>query len=236
RSFLNGQSSQQGNPFLLPSFSDNIEISHTFQRNLTTTLTLRRTTDAYAFLFDLDDATQQQNITYRNIFDESNISFMTSYQFSFAKWWTGQALLFYSYSHAKKINPDDNIVLMNQAGLYGSMNNRLTLNKIIRGEVNCWYITPYGANLYSFERSYALDVAISFQNLIKGMTLTIGAYDIFDSSPRTASSVINGVRHDFIARPSNRYLRVALSYNFGNNKINTRQRRFGNEDVQNRSN
>jgi len=238
RSFLSGQSSQQGNPFLLPSFADNLELTHNYKHNLSTTLTLSHTSDAYSFLFDLNDETQQQRITYKNLFNEKNISLVTSYQFSFTKWWTGQALLFYSYSLAKKINPIDNISLMNEAGIYGSMNNRLILNKAktIRGEVNFWYISPYSANIYSFEKAYSLDLAVSFQDLIKGMTLTIGAYDVFDSSPRTATSIINNVRHDFIARPSNQYFRIALSYGFGNEKINTRERRFGNEEVRSRSN
>ena len=238
RSFLSGQSSQQGNPFLLPSFSDNLELTHNYNHNLSTTLTLRRTTDAYSFLFDLNDETQQQNITYKNLFNENNISLVSSYQFSFTKWWTGQALLFYSYSLAKKINPSDNITLMNKAGIYGSMNNRLTLNKAktITGEANFWYISPYSANIYSFEKAYSLDLAVSFKDVIKGMNLTIGAYDIFDSSPRTSTSIINNVRHGFIARPSNRYVRVSLSYGFGNEKINKQERRFGNEEVRSRSN
>ncbi|MEM7036572.1 MAG: TonB-dependent receptor [Bacteroidota bacterium] len=237
RSFLSGQSSQQGNPFLLPSFSHNLELTHTFRQNLSTTLTLRRTTGGYAFLFDLDDATQQQNITYKNLFHENNISLMTSYQLNLAPWWTGQALLFYSYSHSRKINPADDVALMNGGGLYSSLRQRFAFNKArtLHGELNFWYMTPFKANLYRFDESSALDLALSWQSLLKGLTLTLSAHDIFDKSPRAVTSVVNGVQHRFIARPSNRYVKLSIAYGFGREGRDRSPRAFGNEEVRGRS-
>ena len=238
RSFLSSQSSQQGNPFLLPSFSDNIELTHTFKSNLSTTVSFRHTSDAYSFLFDLNDETQEQKITYKNLFRENHLSIMTSYQLDVVPWWHARALLYYGKGEAKKLNPEDKIALMNSAELYASLNNRLTMNKskTIIGEINFWYSSPFSANIYSFGKSYSLDFALSFKSLIKGMNLTIGAYDVFNSAPRTITSTINNVGHNFIAYPSSRYFRVSLAYNFGNNKILTRERNFGNEDVRRRSN
>ena len=238
RSFLSSQSSQQGNPFLLPSFSDNLELTHTFNSNLSTTVSFRHTSDAYSFMFDLNDETQEQNITYKNLFQENHLSIMTSYNLDVVPWWHARALLYYGKGDAKKLNAADNIALMNSAELYTSLNNRLTLNKskTMIGEINFWYSSPFSANIYSFGKSYSLDIALSFKSLIKGMNLTVGAYDVFNSSSRTITSNINNVEHHFIAYPSSRYMRVALSYSFGNEKISTRERNFGNEEVRRRSN
>ncbi len=236
RSFFSRQSSQQGNPYLLPSFSDNIELTHSFIPDLSTTLTLRRTTNAYSFLFGLNDETQEQTISYKNLFNENSISIMTSYQFNLTPWWNAQALIFAGYSKSQALSTEDNVALMNGGRAYASVNNRLTLNKskTITGEINFWYDSPYSASLYHFGQASALDLAIRFKAIAKGMNLTIGVYDVFNSSPRNISSTVNNVSHNFYADTSNRHFRVALSYKFGNEKIKTRARAFGNEEVRGR--
>jgi hypothetical protein len=49
-------------------------------------------------------------------------------------------------------------------------------------------------------------------------------------------SEFNGIEQNYISRPSNRYFRISLAYNFGNEKISVKNRQFGNEDQRNRSN
>jgi iron complex outermembrane receptor protein len=173
-----------------------------------------------------------------HLYNENRFSITTSYEFTFTPWWNARTVLFYSHSLSNALDPNDNVKLSNGANLYGSINNRLTLNKAktISSEINFWYDNPFSANLYSFGTAYSLDIAVHFKSIVKGLDLTIGAYDIFNSSPRTITSFNNGVQHDFMVYPSNRYVRVSLAFNFGNNKISTRDRDFGNEDVRRRSN
>jgi len=238
RSFLSGQSSQQGNPFLQPSFSHNFELTHTFQHNLSTTVRYYKTKNAYSFIFDLNDETQQQNITYKNLFNESGLTIMSNYQLDITPWWTTQNMVYFGYSNSKKTNQKDNIVLNKGNRFYASINNKITLDKRkkINAEVNFWYDSPYKINIYQLGKSSSLDLAISFNDLVKGMNLSLGVHDVFFKSPRTVLSTINGVDHFFTARPSNRFFRLSMSYTFGNKKIKNNNRGFGNEDVRRRSN
>lgn len=238
RSFLNGQSSQQGNPFLRPSFTQNIELSHIFRSNLNTTITLRQTEDTYSFVFDLNDETQEQLITYKNLFDEQALSITSQYEFSPMTRWTTQAFIYYGIGNSKKIKEADQIKLKNSGRLYASLNNQVHFNKekTITGQANIWWDSPYSQNIYSFGKAYSLDLSITVRELIKGWTFTLGAYDIFNSSPRQVTSQINNVNHRFKAYPSNRYVRLYLAYSFGNKKINHQRRNFGNENIRGRSN
>lgn len=238
RSFFNGQSAQEGNPFLRPSFTQNIELSHTFKSNLNTTITLRQTEDAYSFIFDLNDQSQQQLITYRNLFDEQALSINSQYEFSPATKWTTQTFIYYGIGNSKKIKDEDQISLKNSGRFYASLNNQVHFNqaKTITGQANIWWDSPYSQNIYSFGKAYSLDLFITARELIKGWTFTLGAYDIFNSSPREVTSQINNVNHRFKAYPSNRYVRLYTAYSFGNKKINTQNRNFGNENIRGRSN
>lgn len=238
RTFISSQSSQEGNPFLRPAFSDNLEFTYNYKYNLSIHVAYSHISDGYSFIFGLNDETQEQKITHKNLYNENRFSISASYEFTFTPWWNARTMLFYSHSLSNAINPNDNVGLYNGGGLYGSINNSLTLNKAktISSEINFWYDSPYNANLYSFGTAYALDIALNFKSIAKGLDLTVGVYDIFNSSPRTITSSNNGVQHDFMVYPSSRYARVSLSYNFGNNKISNRGRNFGNEDVRRRSN
>ncbi|MEM9525643.1 MAG: TonB-dependent receptor [Bacteroidota bacterium] len=238
RTFLSGQSSQRGNPFLLPSYAYNFELNHTFRSKLSTTLTFRRLQNAFSFLFDLDDATQQQTITYKNLFSENGASLMSSYNFEVTPWWHGRGLLFYNYSFSQKLDPAETIQLNNGSEWYASLNQQFHLNtdRTISAEVNFWYNSAYNTNIYRLGEAHQLDLTLQFRSLLPGMTLSIGGYDLFNASPRTASSTINGVEHDFVAFPSNRFFRLSLAYHFGNEEVNPRQRRFGNEEIRGRSN
>ncbi|MEL7160306.1 MAG: outer membrane beta-barrel family protein [Bacteroidota bacterium] len=238
RSFLSAQSSQQGNPFLLPSFSHNVEFAYVHRGNLTATLTFQYVKDAYSFIFDLDDANQEQIITYRNVYDQQLASLQLRYQLDLAPWWTTRLFFYGDVNQSDKINPEDNLTLDGRGRYYLSSNNQFTLHEArnISGEINFWYDSPYRANLYRFGRASALNVALNWRSFLPGADLTVGVYDVLNTSPRTVASTINGIEHNFRAFPSNRYLRFSLAYRFGNENIRADGRDFGNEEVRQRSN
>jgi len=238
RVFISGQSTQNGNPMLRPSFTDNVELSYTYKYNFNTTLAYGHVADAYSFIFGLNDETQEQNITYKNLFNQNRFTIISTYRADFTTWWNADIMLFYGYSKSNANDTADQVSLFNGSRFYSSINNHFTLNKnkTILGEINVWYDSQYNANLYSFDKAYAINLAFHFKSLAKGFDLTIGVNDILNTRPRTVTSMNNNVQHDFKVYDSSRYARFSLSYNFGNNDISARNRNFGNEDVRNRSN
>ena len=59
RFYINDKSYSVGNPFLQPSFSDNIEFSHLYKKNLNTSIFLNITTDGSGTIFTSDAANQR---------------------------------------------------------------------------------------------------------------------------------------------------------------------------------
>ena len=238
RYFINSQVSSIGNPYLLPSYSNNIELSHTYKNNLSTKISFSATTNSYSVIPEVNKLTNEQTIVFKNFFNEYNYSLTENYKLDITKWWKTDSNLFINYSTAKKTDLFVDVELLSGFEFRGSINNVLMFNKLksIVGEVNFWYDSSYNNALFNYSASNSLDMAVSFKSLIEKMNLTVGVNDLFNSSPSYAYSTVNGINQSFISYPSNRYFKVSLSYNFGNEKVAKKDRNFGNEEIRRRSN
>ncbi|MEP6931430.1 MAG: outer membrane beta-barrel family protein [Flavobacterium sp.] len=238
RYFINSQVSSIGNPYLLPSYSNNLELSHTYKNNLTTKFSFSATTNSYSVIPEVNKATNEQTIVFKNFFNEYNYSLTETYQWDITDWLKTDSNIFINYSTAKKTDPAVDVELLNGFEFRAQINNVINFNKSksIVGEVNFWYDSSYNNALFHYSASSSLDMAVSFKSLIEKMNLTVGVNDLFNSSPSYASSTVNGINQSFISYPSNRYFKVSLSYNFGNDKVAKKDRNFGNEEIRRRSN
>ncbi|MBS7256347.1 outer membrane beta-barrel family protein [Flavobacterium branchiicola] len=238
RYFINSQVSAIGNPYLLPSYSNNIELSHTYKSNLSTKISFSATTNSYSVIPEVNKVTNEQTIIFKNFFNEYNYSLTESYQWDITNWLKTDSNIFINYSTAKKTDPAVDVELLNGFEFRAQINNVINFNKSksIVGEVNFWYDSAYNNVLFHYSASSSLDMAVAFKSLVKNMNLTVGVNDLFNSSPSYAYSTVNGINQSFISYPSNRYFKVSLSYNFGNDKVSKKDRNFGNEEIRRRSN
>lgn len=238
RYYVSSQLFFMGNPYLTPAYNNSIELTHVYKSNLTTKLAINIKTNSYNIIYKSNDTTNEQVATFQNFYTNNNFALTESYQFKIAPWWKLDASLLLNYSHSKKTNDNLNAVLTKGFEIYGSVNNFITFNesKSIIGEINFWYDSPYNNNIYHYSQSNSLDLAVTFKSFLKNFNLTTGVYDLFHASPVKYSSEVNGIKQNVKGDPSSRYFRISLVYNFGNNKVVTKERRVGNEDERRRSN
>jgi len=238
RYFVNSKISSQGNPSLQPAYIDNFELSHTYKENLNTKLSFTAKTNAFGLIFNLDEATQEQLIIRDNFYNNYAFSLTESYQLPIFSWWKTDNTLFVNYSVSHKTNDEISAEVRKGFEFYGSVNNVFTLDKDrkILGELNFWYNSPYNDNLYKYSQASSLDLAFTYKSILKNLNLSAGLFDVFNASSRKMSSEINDVKQSYISYPSNRYFRISLNYMFGNEKIKTQKRNFGNEEERKRSN
>ena len=71
--FLDRYTYEQGNPYLKPQFSHNIEFSHTYKGFLTTTLNYTKTTDIIQQVLIQDDAKNETFVKQDNIATQQQI-------------------------------------------------------------------------------------------------------------------------------------------------------------------
>ncbi len=85
--FLDQYTYQQGNPYLLPQFSHNFEVAHSFKGKLVTTLNFTTTNNIINDILKQNDTTKVTFQTKENIARQNNFGLAISYNSSIVKWW-----------------------------------------------------------------------------------------------------------------------------------------------------
>ncbi|WP_299048114.1 TonB-dependent receptor [uncultured Polaribacter sp.] len=235
RFYINDNSYSVGNPFLQPSFSDNFEISHLYKNNFNTSFSLNITTDGFGVFFNTDVINQDQIVTRENYFKKYIYTLQESFSYSKISWFKSQNsinVLAYITELTKDIDAEVN----NGIQFYAESNNTFILNKSTKLQANAWYSSFHNDGLFSIGQLFHLSFGLQhdFKNNLK---LSMLFSDVLNTgSLRDYNSTVNGIEQSYSQNASSRNFRVSLSYNFGNKKVDVKNRRFGNDDEQRRSN
>ena len=238
RFYLDQTSYVEGNPSLQPSFTDKIELSHTYKNKLISSASFFVTTDGFAQVTTPIESTKQQIFKYENYYTMYQYEISEVYTFSPSSWWKSQNQVNLYYSQSK-VDNTINALLQNGLGLYLSTNNSFTLNKkkTIKGEVNFLWNYPEKSHIYKINKPYySLDLGLKMLFLNKKLDCSIALNDIFKTRIVSNMVIINDVTQEFNQYYDTKSIKVSLKYNFGNKTISVKEREFGNEEEQNRTN
>lgn len=233
--YINSNSYSEGNPFLKPSFSDNFEWSHSYKGLLRTSLFMNVITNGYGVIFTSIPETNTQIVTRENYFKGVNYGLGESYSASFADWWESENTLYFLGSKTeftKRFNAKPS----NSLQIDFTTNNTFILGKTTKLQIDFNYSTPFRNGLYEVGYVSSFDIGFKQDLLNKTLQIAFLANDIFNTSYlKDFTSVVNGVKQVYSQNESNRFVRLSLVYNFGNKKINVKERNFGNEEEKKRT-
>ena len=235
RFYINDNSYSVGNPFLQPSFSDNFEISHLYKNNFNTSFSVNVTTDGFGVFFNTDIVNQDQIVTRENYFKKYIYQLQESFSYNKISWFKSQNslnVLAYITELTKNIDAEVN----NGIQFYAESNNTFLLSKSTKLQANAWYSSFHNDGLFSVGQMFHLSFGLQhdFKNNLK---LSMLFSDVLNTgSLRDYNSTVNGIDQSYSQNASSRNFRISLSYNFGNKKVNVKNRRFSNDDEQRRSN
>ncbi|MFC4634976.1 TonB-dependent receptor domain-containing protein [Dokdonia ponticola] len=235
RVYINSTSFSEGNPFLQPSFSDNFDFTYVFKRKLRINAFLNVATDGFGVVFAANTDDNTQIITKQNYFKEYYFGLGTNYTNKWTSWWKSRNLLYVLGSDTQFEN-GINATPINSAQLFFSTNNTFSLGGTTKLQVDYMYSSSYERGLYEFGYMSGLNIGLSKSFLNKDLQVTLLVNDVFNSAfLRDFTSNVNGVTQVYNENNSSRFLRLSLSYSFGNNKINVRERAVGNQEEKGRS-
>ena len=237
RWYLDANSYTEGNPFLQPSFSHNVEISYIYKQKLFSNLILQIQENQTAQIPRILPDKKQQIYTFENYGTSYAFGLVEVYIFKPLKYIqsTNQFYLLYSLT---EINKNLEAALPVQNGWYSSAStqNVITLNRkgTIKGEVNFTYNFPSSGSFVQTATFYNLDIALRFSLPDNKLDLSIAAYDILRTSNPNYTLFTDGIKQIYNTYYDSRFLKIGLSYRFGNKKIQVEEKSTGNEDEQNR--
>lgn len=235
RIYINSNSYSEGNPFLQPSFSDNFEFAHSYKEILRTSVFVNSVTNGYGVLFTSNPETNTQIVTRENYFKNLSYGVGESYSATFADWWHSENSLYFLGAKTEFIK-DINATPSNSLQIDFSTNNTFVLGKTTKLQLDFSYATPFKSGLYEVGYASSFDIGFKQDLFNKTMQIAFLANDIFNTSYlKDYTSIVNGVKQVYSQNESNRFVRLSVVYNFGNKKINVKERAFGNQEEKKRT-
>ncbi|MEM6721884.1 MAG: outer membrane beta-barrel protein [Bacteroidota bacterium] len=226
----------EGNPFLQPSFSDNVQFSFIHKQKWVNSLYFSKIQDGFGQIINIDSQTGVRGVIPQNYYDNYTFGLTESYTYNSIDWWESINTLNISYSFSDALL---NFINDNRDGLnaYVATNNTFTLNpsKTITSSIDLWYSFPGVYDIYRVSSSSSVDISFRFLFLNKDLQLVVTGNDLFRTQLAEVTAFSNNVRTTFENYYDARRFRISLRYIFGNKKIRVRRKGFGNDEERDRT-
>ncbi len=225
----------EGNPFLQPSFSDNVELAHTY-KNLNSKLYYSNVINGFQQLPIVYASTNSQIITVRNFFHTDLIGLTETWLFNKYEWWesANSFNMFYSRSTSQLVFTRQKLKSFNA---FISTSNDFTLNKSgsILLNASYWFNFPGSADLATNTSFSQFDLALKFLLLKKKLTIAVTGRDLFSTNRSIYTVYSNSIKVEYKNYYDDRSIRISLIYKFGNTSLQVEEKEVGNEEERNRT-
>ncbi|TCD12536.1 TonB-dependent receptor [Pedobacter frigidisoli] len=227
----------EGNPFLQPSYNNNIEISHVYNNVFTSALSFSHISNGFNDVNFIDAST--------NIQASKPINFITGYNYQLSnsvlvkpiKGWESSNQ-FDVFCNVSNSSIEQTLNNLKGFSAYFSTVNQFTLNKskTIMGDVNFWFQFPAVDGLNNNRSQCNLDLGVKTLLFNKKIQIAVNATDILKTNQYRFNSLVNNIRQEYNNYYDSRQLRLTIRYIFGNEKIKQIDRKAGNEEERKRNN
>jgi len=136
--FLDSLSYRQGNPYLLPQFSHNIELSHAFKGKLITTINYNNTDDVISQVFKQNSQTKIVYFTADNVAKFTNMGVSITAPIPVRKWWSANLFANVYNNHYKGIY-DGGPLDLSYTSFTFNMTNTFTIKQGFSLELSGFY-------------------------------------------------------------------------------------------------
>jgi hypothetical protein len=227
----------QGNPYLQPSFTDNLELTFNHKENWSFKIYYSNTINGNSQI-NFVDLSENPPITFllqENFYDLETFGGSISYYFAKFSWWESSNSLNGYYNQT---NFTKDIVAEKQDGFSYSFGtyNTFTLNKKKNffGEINFNYNAPIFSIFNEITSYNRLDLGFRYTIQDKGWNFIIYGSDLTRGSLTHTNSVINNTPQRRSIYFDERAVRIGVTYKFGNRKLRANNRSSSNEEEKNR--
>jgi len=202
----------EGNPFLKPFYSDNIELSY-MNNSFYTSLSYSYTQDGIDQITYVDPSTQVQRVFPDNVYSRDMVSYFFGYNFDKWPWLFSDLQLASNYSNLRsKVSST-----LKNYNMSFVVNNSFTFGKEGRliGQLNFMYQSPSLAGSYELSDYYNVDAGLRYTIMNKKIQVALMFFDVFKSQKLTFKQTVNGIPQSNFDYRDTQKIRFSISYNFG---------------------
>jgi iron complex outermembrane receptor protein len=236
--FLDSLTYRVGNPYLLPQFTHNVELTYAFKSKYIFTLNFNNTDDVISQILRQNSADKITYNTSENIASFRNIGLSITIPATFTPWWNLNFFSTIFNNHYKGIYNADPIDLSFTSFMINATNS-FVLNKAkgFTGEISGFYRHKTVDQLAVIEPVYFIGIALQKQIMKGKATLRFNLRDPFAWQKFRATVQYSDINVASLARPDIRQATFTFTYRFGQNtpgQQQPRRRNSGAQDEQNR--
>lgn len=232
--FIDSLTYGQGNPYLQPQFTHNLEVSHTYNKFLTTTINYSQTNNIITQLLKQDTEKKTTYQTRENLSSMKQLGLAVTANLPVRKWWNVNLYANVFNNHYHGIYQKDPIDI-EITSFTTNMTNSFTMGKGWSAEVSGWYRSKGAEGLLIINDMSAVNSAISKQLFKKKGTLKMGVRDIFFTQQFSGYAKYSDVDVKLAGRRDSRQFNLSFTYRFGKTNIPSERRKTGGaNDEQNR--
>ncbi|NIJ52651.1 TonB dependent receptor [Dyadobacter arcticus] len=209
--------SQRGNPFLMPSYTHNAELSYTYKWATNVKLSYGHTDG-----FSTDVMQQQGLIAYQTVANVGqvnalNVSLSTPYEFT--KWWSTYLYAAATWNRFQG-NFSTNEIFDQQAFAFESyVQNTFSISKSWQAQVSGFWNAPTTQTVYRIGSLGALNLSIE-RKVLKGQgKLALNVDDLFNTMRWRQSASFESQRFNINRKWESRRVSIRFAYRFGRSEI-----------------
>ena len=224
--FLDKYTYEAGNTNLRPQFSHNIEFSHTYKGNFTTTLNYTKTTDLINNVLDQNEETNETFITKSNIASQRQYGVTVTTLIPVKKWLKINVYGNFTNNRFKGFINNSNVDL--QSNLFtGNVNTQMSFGKGWNGELSGFYRSKGLDGVLVIGAMGAVNGGISKSILKNKGTVKLGFRDIFWTQKFKGTAEYSYIDTHFAQKRDSRQASLSFNWRFGNSKIQAPKRKNG---------
>ncbi len=231
--FLDEYTYEVGNTLLQPQFTDNIELSHTYDGFLTTTINYSNTQHLFTDVIKQVTSERKTFQTKENIASRINYGLSVSAYFPVTKFWTTN--IYTNVIHdSYKGELDGGYLDVKNFAFYGNMSNEFKFKKGWTAELSGFYLSKGIESQIVRNPMWRLDAGLQKMILKNKGSLKLSVRDIFSS--QNFSGYVNYQDIDVYIknRHDNTTASLTFSYRFGKPLQNQHRKTGGASDEENR--
>ncbi len=228
RTFINENIFTEGNPNLLPSFSNNFNLNYTLKQEFFFDFYYRDNGNYISTLSFQDNENQVLRDVTQNVLESTSYGFDFNYGKSISNNW-------YLYSYISIFHEDETFLALESDafsatnkfdGFYVDVTNYLTLSKdgSFKGELGLAYLSGFLQGSYILEETTNLTFGLRKSLWNRRALISLAVNDILGKANARVTSKYLNQDNNYLVVPETQYVRFGFTYNFGNFRLEDNQR------------
>jgi iron complex outermembrane recepter protein len=223
--------SERGNPYLRPAYSNNVELTYTYKYAASIGLSYSRTTDVSKTIARQDG--QQAYTQPANLEQQDNIGININAPMPIKPWWEGYLWLGVWQNRFQSQLAEGKLDATNlDGGMY--LSQQFKLGHGVQFDASMWAQFPTSDGIFTNKGIYSVNAGFKKSFLKDKATLRLVVNDVFHTQRWSQTVNFGNVRGSIYNTWESQNVAMSFSWKFGSDKVKSRDRKSGAEDADRR--